>query len=50
VFQRVSKDGLFPKVKPVEEMTAEDVPDLIKNGMSTVLRQLIELPNKDPKL
>ena len=34
----------------MNEMTEEDVPGLIKNGMSSVLRQLIEKPNKDSKL
>ena len=34
----------------MNEMTEEDVPGLIKNGMSSALRQLIEKPNKDSKL
>ena len=37
-------------MKPANEMTEEDVPGLIKNGMSSALRQLIEKPNKDSKL
>ena len=37
-------------MKPLNEITAEDVPDLIKNDMRLTLQQLIEMPNKDPKL
>lgn len=39
----MADDGIFPKVKSVEELTAEDVPSLIKQKNFKVLADLVKL-------
>lgn len=36
-------DGLFPKVKSVEELTAEDIPNIIKQKNFKLLAELVKL-------
>ena len=38
VFIRRPDDGLFPTIKHIDEMEAEDVGPLIKNNLTDILR------------
>lgn len=52
IFKRAPNDGLFPPIKPVEEMTHLDLPLLIKEKRFDTLADLIKLKltQEDPQL
>jgi hypothetical protein len=43
---RMPNDGFFPKIKSVDEMTAEDVPLLVKQKNFEQIRELTKLKVK----
>ena len=50
MFIREPHDGLFPVIKHVDEMEAEDVEPLIKADLKEVLKTLIDREQLDEKV